>query len=220
MLNLNKLKINFQSSIFNLQSNKGSILIWSVMLGVVLTSVFFFFGGRLQSSAATQREVIEHQNAKQYLESYVGYLKDLSPDDLDGLTSIVFDGITGELTQTASAITGFLDSGQSSPDFVIADTVTIEWNRCDLGQGGSLLLNIDPTPLGHTSNCGEGDLYDEAITVSPSGSLILTALNAPFHYDIRSNTRTPLTDTKWHLNLSYPLSFRKSIEMKEAFTAP
>lgn len=187
-------------------SRKGSILIWTVMLGVVLTSVFFFFAMRLRMNSATQRDTIVYQDQKAYLDSYVGYLM-AHPSE----TTINFDDITGSLTQKTFEITGLLDSGAEIP-YAITDAVTVKWNTCGQ-ETGNLLVNDSIEKL-HVANptCSE---YEDQVSLPAGTSLKLKSLDSPFHYSISSTAL--LTDTKWHLKASIPLEYGKTIDVERTF---
>ncbi len=197
---------------------RGSILIWSVMLGLMLTSIFFFFGTRLARNAGLQREVMEKQADESYAQSFADYLDGLTLAELTALgPTISFDGMEGTLSQEAQFIEGFLESGASTPaPYNISTSITLEWNRCDWGEQGDLLIDND-TLEQHTGNCQPNQLYDDAVTLTPTGSLSLQAITAPLHFRIRSNTATLLTDTQWHLTLSMPLSFGKEFKIEKTF---
>ncbi|MFH1012333.1 MAG: hypothetical protein V1760_01155 [Candidatus Peregrinibacteria bacterium] len=204
------------------RNRRGSILIWTIALGVMLTSVFFFFGSRLRGNALSQQSLMRWQSQKAYAESYAGYLKSLNPMTLNSLASADFDDIKGTVSKETGAIEGFLDNGQSSPVYSIAEPVTIEWNRCDLAQEGDLLINNTEGPQYHVvaADCAG---YDDIVTFNPAtpihmNKVALTALSGPMHYRISTVSGNRLNDTKYHLNLSIPLQFRKTFEVNETFT--
>lgn len=217
------------------------MLIWVVMLGVMLTSVFFFFGMRLQNQSLTQREILEKQSKEAYLESYAGYLKSRTAEELEGLATEGFtldddydetDGInndevydiTGRVSQSASALEGFLDSGESRGYAVTAGSAfTIEWNNCAYGQEGDLLIN---QVMNHhipraTATCSS--TFSDATTWTAAAgvdTLALMAISGPLHYRITSQSGDPLEDVEFHLNLSIPFQFGRKIETEEVFTPP
>jgi hypothetical protein len=196
-------------------NRRGTILIWTVLLGVMLTSVFFFMAIRLSGMGTLQRETIQHQNQKAYLKSYVAYLME-NPSEIDGK----FDNIKIKLTQNVDEITGVLDSGKSVT-YPFSGTINIDWNLCADNQKGD--LNVQGTDYTHDSSAGQecapiGDEYDDSrsgINVPPD--FTITAPNAPFHYRIKSADSVQLKDNKWHLTASINLGYMKKIEMEKTF---
>ncbi|PIZ72021.1 hypothetical protein COY07_03835 [Candidatus Peregrinibacteria bacterium CG_4_10_14_0_2_um_filter_43_11] len=202
---------------------KGSLLIWTITLGVMLTSVFFFFGTRLQRTASIQRSTIAYQNQKNYLKSYAEYIKTLSMDQLGSLTTADLNEvngnneITGTINHAANSIEGFLDSGESRTYTDLPnEKMLIEWNLCNLEQEGDLIINNE-TLKNHIPNCG-GGTYDEntAVTITDT-QLTLTAISGPFNYRLSTESGTMLTDVNWHLNLSIPLPFKETFKIEETF---
>ncbi|MFH1012172.1 MAG: hypothetical protein V1760_00270 [Candidatus Peregrinibacteria bacterium] len=203
------------------KNNKGSILIWVIALGVMLTSVFFFFGSRLRMNAQGQQGLMRWQSQKTYAESYAHYLSSLSPMILNSLASADFDDITGTVSKETDVIEGFLDNGQSSPVYNITEPVTIEWNRCDLEQEGDLLIREEGVPHYHAPNCSPEKKSDELTEFTPDPiekTITLQALNGPTHYRITSKTDTKLSDNKFHLKLAIPIALGKTYKIEETFT--
>lgn len=202
-------------------------MIWSLMLGIMLTSVFFFFGTRLRESSLAQQSLIAYQTQRMYVESYADFLRLLPPADLALLTraDLPDADITGTLSQSAAALEGFLDTGETSPVYLLPDgigDISIEWNRCDYGQTGDLLIAGSTTPKFHgAAGCAAG--FDEITTITPTptgATLSFSALSAPFHYRISAMNNLPLGDSEWHLSLSAPLPFGKRYLLEETFSTP
>lgn len=192
---------------------KGSILIWSVMLGFVLTSVFFFFGMRQRANVAVQRDTVEILNTRSYLKSYADYLQK-NAETIGELDS-EFDGIQALLTKQVDEIEGIADAGVLI-NYSFNDTISIEWNKCSDGFKGDLLVGENIYPHDNSKECGNADGgFDDTISSIPvSGLFSISTANAPFHYRI---TGTGLLDNKWHLELSTTLDYGKKIRTKRLF---
>jgi hypothetical protein len=172
--------------------NKGSILIWTVMLGAILTSVFFFLAMRLRGSLTTQNELIEYQSGKAYLESYADYLAANPP--IDGPITFDNGAITGTLTSNLTSIEGILDSGETK---TLTGANTFCWGtETDLLKNGAPIENPDP------STC-TGYLYK---TTGPGTLQAIT----PVHYKIEGGITDP---DKRHLNLDLNLSYGKKLHI-------
>lgn len=190
--------------------NRGSILIWSVLLGFVLTSVFFFFGMRQRATITEQRETATILNARAYLTSYADYLEKNS-DELD----MTFDdNIQVSLTRTVNEIEGVADL-DSEVEYEFEGDIFVEWNKCSDNLKADLKVN--DILYSHTdeeySITDEG--YDDVIgPITVSSPFTIKTLNAPFHYRI---TGTGLVDNKWHLELITELEYGKKIEVKRTF---
>jgi len=202
----------------------GSILIWTTLLGIILTSTFFFFAVRLNSNTAIQRNSIIHQNQKAYLKSYAGYLESIKEGDIDILEGIRDDGIstegiTGIVTNQKTEITGVLDSGETKT-YTFNKDVNIEWNLCEKNEKESIKIDISEYSHDDISTCTPVEIYDDlaTITVSPT-PIALTSLNAPLHYRITPiNPTETISDTKWTMDLKVKLGYGKKIEMERTFT--
>lgn len=192
------------------RGTKGTILIWTVLLGVMLTSVFFFTAMRLSGMGAEQRQTIQYQNQKAYLNSYVAYLMKY-PSEIDKEV----DGINIKLTQNVNEITGILDSGKTSDPYPFAGTINVEWNLCADNQKGD--LDVQGMPYGYTGGgCTASKEYDDSATgINVPSGFTITAPNAPFHYKITSANQ--LKDSKWHLTASIDLGYGKKIEVEKVF---
>ncbi|MBU0705632.1 hypothetical protein KJ657_04050 [Patescibacteria group bacterium] len=208
-------------------SARGSILIWTLLLGLSLATVFFFFSQRLNAGAASQRETIEYQNARLFLESYVAYLQSLGTADLITLRDadggeIDFEGITGTLTNEAEKITGVVDAGGNvsfsaqipNPD---NDNIKVEWDLCP--QDATELLSINPVPaaLIVSGGCGELAPYENASQTTHT-SFSLTATAGPTNYRLTAIEGAILYDNKWQLDLELSLGFRKKLTTSLTFS--
>lgn len=197
--------------------NEGSILIWTVLLGFVMTSVFFFFSVRQRATVQIQRNTAEIVNTRSYLASYAEYLKSNASEIAEGT---VFDGnINVHLTQSVDEILGFVDSGFSEIDTYnfASDNIIIEWNRCDNPPNplGDLIVYDGPTAIHTTSNpCTINEYADIAGPLSVANPFLIGTLNNPFFYRITGDN---LIDEKWHLELSTTLDYGKEIRHSEVF---
>jgi hypothetical protein len=188
----------------------GTILIWTVLLGVMLTSVFFFMATRLSGMGAEQRQTIQYQNQKAYLDSYVAYLMK-HPSEIDGKV----DGIDIKLTQNVTEITGIVDSGKSSAPYPFAGTITVDWNLCG-EENYKADITIDGAPHQYAGGgCSGGEYDDSASGINVPSDFTITAPNAPFYYRITSSN--PMKDNKWHLTASIDFGYGKKIEVEKVF---
>ena len=201
---------------------RGSIMIWTLLLGVSLATVFFFFSQRLNSNAEAQRETIQYQNARLFFESYVAYVQSLDETDLASLRGpIDFQGITGTLTNEAEEVTGLLDAGQSVTYELSGDATMqakIEWDACD-DEDDVEILEVTPYDGSAETNCAPGFDYDNyALSQTGASSFELTATGAPVGYRIiPMNPATTLYDKEWKLDLSYTVGFRKKLTKSVIF---
>ena len=195
------------------QNNKGTILIWTVLLGVMLTSVFFFLAMRLSGLGLSQRETMEYQNQKAYLESYVAYLME-NPSEPD----TTFDNIEVELTQNVSEITGVLDS-QGEVEYGFSGTIIIDWNLCSDNNKGDMevqgVIHVHDSASECSSSSAGHDDQESGVNVPDPFSI--KAPNAPFHYKITPGLGTQLKDNKWHLEASMDLGYGKKIKIEKVF---
>lgn len=200
--------------------HRGSILIWTLLLGLSLATVFFYFAQRLQQNRAAQRETMEYQNARLLMESYVGYLESLTSAELsaeypDGTVSL--EGITGTVSNEKEEVTGKLDIDEVIEYEVPNAAIVIKWNSCTGSEQGLLDVNTSPANQ-DTGQCGLGDVYDDFILTSPVTSVELTASGQPVSYQITNATPDEtVLDNKWQLDLEFPLTVRKKISITESF---
>lgn len=210
---------------------KGSILLWSVMLGFVLTSVFFFFGMRQRMNTEVQRDTAEILNARAYLESYADYLQNTDEEwDSGPEAKNAFDDITGSLTQTVNEIEGSVDTSEfgiaptdSKNTYQFNGDIFIEWNKCENNENlmpGDLIVHDATGDVIYEKidrNCVEGRDYNDVVSITIQRPFTIKTLNAPFQYRI---TGQNLTDNKWHLELTTQLSYGKKIKVKRVFESP
>jgi len=189
---------------------KGSILIWSVLLGFVLTSVFLFFGTRQRRNVAIQRETAEILNQRAYLESYADYLQ-ANPTEIN----TTFDNINVELTQYVPQIQGVADA-DAPVNYNFSDTVFIEWNRCSDPFRGDLRVNGALYQHDSGSVCGAVDpgFDDVASSLTVSAPFTIETANIPFEYKI---TGSNLVDNQWHLDLKTELDYGKTVTVARQF---
>lgn len=208
-----------------LTASRGSILIWTLLLGLSLATVFFFFSQRLNAGAASQRETIEYQNARLFFESYIAYLQNLSAADLIALRDddggkIDFEGITGTLTNEADEITGVVDAGGTSGEYHFDDEVNIDWNSCANNFKTDLVVGDGTdTIFPHVNNSCPSGGYDDTKVVDVHDPFKLKSNGAPFAYKIYSTTPDqPVFDNKWQIDLELSLGFRKKLTTSLTFT--
>lgn len=202
--------------------SRGSIMIWTLLLGISLATVFFFFAQRLGANVASQRKTMEYQNAKVFLESYVAYIEGLDSLSLGAIRDgdpIDLNGITGTVTNEAETITGILDVGDnisytadvpSSP----TDKIQIEWDACPADAESLAISSIFAGPA--SGGC-LGASYEEGAD-SDASSFDLTAFGAPTSYKLTAINDAVLYDNKWYLDLEMSLGFRKKFTVHRTFT--
>ncbi len=199
-------------------NRRGSILIWSVLLGFLLTSVFFFFSMRQRATITVQRDTVAILNARAYLESYADYIELLDEAELNSLISSgadFDDDIIGTVTNVVDKIDGIADTGVPVQYTFTNKEIYIEWNKCSENIEGDLRVNNAIYRHDADSVCGIADEgYDDVIGPITVTNPTIETLNAPFYYRI---TGTDLTDSKWHLELSTELHFGKKITVKRTF---
>ncbi|MBI5411897.1 hypothetical protein HZA43_01835 [Candidatus Peregrinibacteria bacterium] len=207
---------NFQFLIFN--RRRGSILIWTVTIGLALTTAFFFLAVRLGVMRDAQRDTIAYHSQKAYLESYVAYLKAHPPGPVPSLD---FDGIKASMTRQPT-IDGVLDSGAGTTLDLSGSgdlgTITVHWNLCGEEAGDLMIVTDPPKPHGGAS-CPSGEYADSfQLLSSPPPSFLLRSMNAPLHYRITHSGTGAFNKAKWALHAEIPVgNFGKKIEMDEVF---
>lgn len=195
---------------------RGSIMIWTLLMGITLAVIFFFFSQRLNLGVASQRKTMEYLNAQLLAESYATYLENLDSAQLVALRGpIVFNGLTGTLTNATDEITGVLDMGEEAEFEVSGGDAKIEWNLCAENEEG--VLEISPAGVDDLDNCGPGVLYDD-LNQNPGPTITLKSLSEPTSYRLTPLADAELYDEEWRLTLEYPLSFRKKITISRTFT--
>jgi hypothetical protein len=203
--------------------SKGSILIWTVMLGLLLTSVFFFFSMRQRMMVAVQRDTAAQQSTKMLLESYADYLQN-NPQDIStfnggkyyGISTI--DGIYTKLTQKVDSIENSVDSGVGQKqDYNFTGSIYVEWNRCSDNLKGDLLVN-DVLYSQTALPCGVNEKYDDVVgPLSVAGDFTIKAQGAPFFFRIKGAAGTQPIDNQWHMELSKDLDYGKKVTIQRTF---
>jgi len=213
-------------------SKTGSILIWSVLLGFALTSVFFFYSIRQRATIAAQRDTAEILDARSYLESYADYVQKLAKPDLDALKEkgVGFDNISGTVTNIVDKITGAADI-DVPVKYKFSGEIFIEWNKKVICPGGlpidqhgdliisdslgnDILYKHDPA-----KECQVGQEYDDVIgPIAVTDQFEIKTLNVPFYYEITAkDASTELLDNQWNLDIKTTLDYGKLIEVKRSF---
>jgi len=202
-----------------IKHNRGSILIWSVMIGFIMLSGFFFFSMRQISKINASSEAIEYQNQKAYFDSYIEYLKN-NPAESDHSD---FNGITVEyLTHNTDEITGFLDTYEEDT-YNFGGDITIYWNECsDNNKADFLLTNGVVEDLKQhitVPSCPPESIgYDDDIDETVTNPFSIGAINAPLYYRITPNgMATQLVDEKWHLKAYMDLDYGQTFETELTF---
>jgi hypothetical protein len=189
-------------------------MIWIVLLGVILTSVFFFFALRLNMNALIQRQATEELNKRAFFESYVGYLME-NPSEIN---SQEFEGVTVTLTQEVEEIRGVLDVDQEI-EYPIDKAVKVEWNLCSKNYKMPIEIGEDRYEHATDPSCSTSSPgYDDMQDLTVSNSLKLKAIGAPTHYRITPQSpNDTVTDNKWHLTAEMDLGRWKKVRRVEVF---
>lgn len=199
------------------------------MLGLLMTTVFFYAAIRFSNLKEKQEETIEHKSQKAFFDSYIDYLN-ANPSEIDDETEENEDGITNidiTLTQIVNEITGVVDSYGEATQVTYADIsgdaneeikVRVEYNLCE-NNGQTEFANIKTDPAYTMSptaqSCTSFDYSNYAlVTLAKDDDLVLTSLDVPFHYKI---TGTDLKDTKWHLDAGMRFGFNKRLKYNAVF---
>ncbi len=201
----------------NLSSKKpkGSILIWTVLLGISLTTAFFFFSQRLNLSTALQRNVLEEQNAQLFLESYADYLESLTFEQLKmAAGELNYEGITGTLTNSLPQTKGVLDSNQTLVYNVASGKARIEWALCSNGEAGRL-LELEPMDSTGTTDCNAA--YERWAESKDATPFSLKAGVIPVSYKIIPLGSAILYDKTWKMDLKLAFSPKKTLSVQRNF---
>ena len=196
------------------------------MLGLLMTTTLFYAVIRFGNISEKQEETIEYQTQKAFFDSYMDYLRE-NPTDMSGDYEGIEDGVSNisiTLTQTIGEITGAVESDNSitytdiSGDTTGNIEVKIEYNLCE-NNTQTEFANVEITPPFNgtpaSQPCASFDYYNHVlVTLAEDNDLILTSLDAPFHYKI---TGTDLKDTKWHLDADMRFGFGKRLRVSEVF---
>lgn len=194
---------------------RGSILIWTVLLGISLTTVFFFFSQRLNLNAAVQRKSLEQQNAQVFLESYADYLASLTFENLKASAGeIDYNGIKGSLTNAATQVKGALDANQTLTHQIGGGPVRVEWGLCINNEAGRV-LEVEPIEESLPANCAGG--YDQWAETKPSNSVTLTAGAAPVSYKITPIGTAVLYKKEWVMDLEMVINPKKTLSVERIF---
>jgi hypothetical protein len=192
-------------------------MIWTLLMGITLATVFFFFSQRLNLGVANQRKSMEYLNAELLMESYADYLQSLNELQLEALRGdLTFEGMTGTLTNETEEITGMLDADAEvtyTATLKPASYVKVEWGDCPLKDTDLLSINsliAVPSP-GPCSTYG-------GLTSTTDPSFTLRALSGPINYKLSYVGDAKLYDNEWHLTLESIVSFRKKITLDRTFT--
>jgi len=211
--------------------NGGSIMIWTVMLGLLLTSVFFFFSMRQRMMIAVQRDTAAQQSAKMFVDSYADYLQK-NPTEIGeerekyyGRPTI--DGIYTKLTKRVDSIESSVDSGLGQEqDYNFTGSIYVEWNKCTKvgpqDSSGDLRVNDVLYPHQTTTGCEAKDEYDDVVgPLSVSGTtstpFTIKTLNTPFFFRIKGAAGTTAYDNQWHMELTKDLDYGKVITVRRTF---
>jgi hypothetical protein len=195
-------------------------MIWTVMLGLLLTSVFFFFSMRERMMLSVQRDTAAIQNAKLLLGSYADYLEKYPTENPSGV-----DGVTVKLTKKMDSIESVADFGpgkQQTYDF--NGSIYVEWNKCvTVSQDrkpdstGDLLLNDVLNKHLASSTCEANEDYADVVgPISVTDTFTIKTLNTPFYFRIKP-VSGQLTDNRWHLDLTEDLDYGKKITISRTF---
>lgn len=197
-------------------------MIWSVMLGFVLTSVFFFFGIRQRMTIQVQRDTAEILNAKAYLEAYADYLENETRQNPREFKR-EFDGIQGVVTQKLTEIEGAVDFGESKVYTFNAD-IFVAWNLCKDGKAseqGDLKLNkVIYDKNTNATGCQNNKKFNNVagpISINSQTQLNLQTLNHPFHYQLTEKNGKTLTDNQWHMELKKALDYGREVTVRRVF---
>jgi len=223
-LNLHNLLNNLHNNLRH-DVNRGSIMIWTIMLGLLLTSVFFFFSMRQRMMLSVQRDTTAMQDAKLLLESYADYLEKLCTTGgcLTDPKTVASDGIAGSVTQKVDSIESAVDFGETQ-EFAFSGSISIyvEWNKCikagEADSAGDLRVNDVLYPHQTATICGASEEYDDLIgPISVPNPLEIKTQNTPFYFRVKSATGAELVDNQWHLELSKDLDYGKKVTIRRTF---
>ena len=187
-------------------------MIWTVLLSISLTTVFFFFAQRLNFSAMAERQAIETQNAMVFLQSYADYVQSLNFDQLINMSGPIEEGaLSGELSNAVNQIKGAVDGGQSITYHVGQGKAKVEWGLCSKDEAGRP-FELNPAENQKLENCSGG--YDQSAEVQTA--FTLTAGEVPVSYRITPLADAILYDQTWHLELHQKLG-KKTLNLTKDF---
>ncbi len=210
---------------------QGSILIWTVLLGVSLSAVFFFFAQRLNFNAAVQRKSITHQNTTKFIESYADYLESLTDAELETLIiepnfqnelQIINDQldnevVSGSLSNSTSSINGKVPPNNSIVNHEIqGGDALLEWNLCNLEDDRELSISLVMSD--EEFDLCESNIYQNRGVLSGDPiELELETTNTPVSYRITPyppEAETSFTSDQWILDLQIEFSPRKRVRIR------
>lgn len=213
----------------NIKLNQsGSILIWTMLIGSVLLTSTFFFILRQNMNSMSQIETIKYQNSKAYLESYANFIMSLNDPALEGMKGDINYGngaVSGSISQNVNSVIGFVDSGDKSAEYQFTGNFKIQWNKCSDNNSADIMVFYDSaqTTLRHNagpSSCSifSDGYYDTDLSISVNSiPFSIQSLGAPTYYQISRIDGAPITEDKWHLNLTMNLGFGDIIEINKVF---
>ncbi|MBN2095770.1 hypothetical protein JW752_00010 [Candidatus Peregrinibacteria bacterium] len=190
---------------------KGSILIWCVMLGFLLTSVFFFFAFGQRKNIEEQRKTVDILNARMYLESLADYFQ-----KYPGEKNTTYDNVRTVLTQNVQSIEGVADVGiEGAAEYQFSGPIFVEWNRCASNLKGDLVVNGVVYKHDAGDECDiTGEYDDVAGPISVTSPFKIETLNRPFFFRINGDN---LKDNEWHLTLTTDIGYGKEIRVERTF---
>lgn len=194
---------------------KGSLLIWTVLLGILMTTAFFFLAQRLNLNASVQSKIAQEQAAELFLNSYADYLQNLPFEDLIlQAGEINYEGIVGNLSNSIPQIKGGLDSNQSISYTVAEGKAKVEWGLCANNEAG-LALTVEPVNKVEETNCST--TYSQFAETQPSTTFTLTAGDIPVSYRITPLDQAHLYGPEWKLSLELKMDSNKTISLERQF---
>lgn len=204
-------------------AKKGSILIWTVLLGMVLTTVFFYFSTRLQGTSSVSRNAMEYQAGEAYLDSYLNYLQTLDFAELTTISSpIIFDNMTITLDNEVAEITGVIDF-EEIREFELDEShaIEIEWNICPLDTENGF-ITTSPTPISTPIiDCSTSDYNNKHVIAPLIGPLTVTNKNSPTSFRIRSQNHASgekIDSNTWSITGKMNLGYGRKIQKNITYT--
>ena len=206
-----------------MNKSRGSIMIWTLLMGISLATVFFFFAQRLGANVASQRQTMEHESTKMFFDSYIDYVEGLDSSALEDIRNNVVGmptGITGTVTNVVDEIMGTLDAGGSISYTAIIDNpptdyIKIEWDICD--PDTTEILEINGLPASPIPPGGCPGMDYENVLAQTTSPFTLSAPAGPTYYQLTAIESAVLYDNKWQLNLEINLGFRKKLTTNLTF---
>ena len=203
-------------------AKKGSILIWTVLLGMVLTTVFFYFSTRLQGTSSVSRNAMEYQAGEAYLDSYLNYLQTLDFAELTTISSpIIFDNMTITLDNEVAEITGVIDFEETKTfEGTTGLNLLVEWNMCGESENG--FITTSPTPISTPIiDCSTSDYNNKHVIAPLIGPLTVTNKNSPTSFRIRSQNHASgekIDSNTWSITGKMNLGYGRKIQKNITYT--